>query len=185
MKVKVGISNRHIHITRDDFVYLFGNEKLTKRNDLTQKGEYASNYVVKLTGPNGFIDNVRIVGPERSYTQVELSQTDCYKLGINCPVRMSGDLTDAALITISNNDKSIIRKCCIIPIRHIHISAYDRKKFNLVNDYYKVKVETDKPVIFDKVYIKEKDNYKFELHLDTDDANSCLLENGCFVDIME
>ena len=131
MQVKVGVSNRHIHVTKEDFIYLFGDIPFTKRNDLSQPGEFASNFTVKLIGPKGEIDNVRVVGPERSYTQVEVSKTDCYKLGINAPVRNSGDLSDASVITIEYNDKSITKACCIIPTRHIHISSLDRKKYNL------------------------------------------------------
>ena len=185
MKVKVGVSNRHIHITKEDFLYLFGNIPFTKRNDLSEPGEFASNFVVKISGPKGEIENVRVVGPERSYTQVEVSKTDCYKLGIDAPVRNSGDLEDSAIITIEYNNKSITKACCIIPTRHIHISTSERKKLNLTKDYYKIKVDGEKSSILDKVYIKEGKDYNFELHLDTDDANANLIKNGDVLEIIE
>lgn len=185
MQVKVGVSNRHIHINKEDYIYLFGDIPFTKRNDLGQPGEFASNFTVKISGPKGEIDNVRVVGPQRNYTQVEVSKTDCYKLGINAPVRNSGDLSDALVITIEYNDKSITKACCIIPTRHIHISSLDRKKYNLTKDYYKIKVEGEKASILDKVYIKEGENYNFELHLDTDDANANLIKTGDYLEIIE
>ena len=185
MEVKVGISNRHVHLTREDFVYLFGDIYLDKKQDLSQSGEYASIYKVSLIGPKGEINNVRIVGPERSYTQVEVSKTDCYTLGIDAPVRESGNLLDATLITIANGDKKITKSCCIIANRHIHINKEDRKRLNLTKHYYKVKTNGDKASILDKVYIKEGENYNFELHLDTDDANANLLKTGDYVSIID
>lgn len=185
MEVKVGVSNRHVHLTREDFVYLFGDIYLDKKHDLNQSGEYASIYKVSLIGPKGEINNVRIVGPERSYTQVEVSKTDCYALGIDAPVRKSGNLLDASLITIANGDKKITKPCCIIANRHIHINKEDRKRLNLVKPYYKVKTTGDKASILDKVYIKEGESFNFELHLDTDDANANLLKSGDYVSIID
>jgi len=185
MQVKVGVSNRHIHITDEDYTYLFGDVPFKKRNDLGQPGEFASEFTVKIIGPKGEIDNVRVVGPERNYTQVEVSKTDCYKLGTDAPVRNSGDLSNASVITIEYNNKSITKACCIIPTRHIHITSLDRKKLKLTKDYYKIKVEGEKASILDKVYIKEGENYNFELHLDTDDANANLIRTGDFLEIID
>lgn len=183
MKIKVNISNRHIHLTKEDFMFLFGNDNLSKRNDLVQTGEYASNLVVSLKGPKGVINNVRIVGPFRSYTQVEVSKTDCYTLGIDAPVRDSGDLSDASYITIINKDKILKRKCAIIAKRHIHISLLEQEKYNLNSCY--VKITGEKSGILDDVTIKEGVNSKLELHLDYDDANAFLLKNGDVVEVLK
>ena len=96
MKVKVAISARHIHLNKEDFEFLFGvGKELTKLNDLSQKGEFASNEKVSIITEKGRLDNIRIVGPLRNYTQVELSKTDAFKLGLNPPVRNSGDLDNS------------------------------------------------------------------------------------------
>lgn len=184
MKVKVGISNRHIHLTKEDFKLLFGDVPLTKRNDLVQNGEFASNFVATIKGPKGTIENVRVMGPFRCYTQVEVSKTDCYKLGIDAPIRTSGDLRDATLITIINNNKEITRKSTIVATRHIHISPLEQKKYNLYNLKYKIKIVNEKGAILDNVYLKVGENYKLELHLDTDDGNAHLLKTGDIVEII-
>ena len=100
MKVNVGVSQRHVHLTLDDVEKLFGKGyELTKKVDLSQPGQYACNEVVTIKGNKGSIENVRVLGPERSKTQVEVSKTDTFKLGITPPVRNSGDLDDAFEIT--------------------------------------------------------------------------------------
>lgn len=184
MKVKLGISNRHIHLNEEDFKLLFGDTILEKRNELYQPGEYASNLTVTLEGDKGLISNVRVIGPIRSYTQVEVSKTDCYTLGIDAPVARSGVLTDAKFITIANGDKKIIRKSLIIACRHIHISPEERKKYNLLKDSYKIKIDGIKKGILDDVYIEENEKNKFELHLDTDDANAFLLQQNDELEII-
>ena len=178
MLVKVGVSNRHVHLNEEDYNLLFSSSKFDKRNDLTQEGEFASLKTVTITGPKGSIDNVRVVGPLRNYTQVEVLKSDTYILGVNPPVRTSGDLFDASVITLKTDLNEITRKCCIIADRHIHISKEERKKYNLTKDKYKVKINTDKGGIIDNVYIKESDKFNFELHLDRDDANAFLLKDN-------
>lgn len=185
MQVKIGVSNRHVHLTKEDFNYLFGDISLTKNQDLTQVGEYKSNMTVKLIGPKNEIDNVRIVGPFRDYTQVEVSKTDCFTLGINAPVRSSEDLKDAAVITICNNDKKITRPCCIVANRHIHINKKEQELYNLYKPCYKVKINSEKGAILDNVFVKVEDNYKLELHLDTDDANANLVKTGDYAEIID
>ena len=185
MLVKVGVSNRHVHLNEEDYNLLFSSSKFDKRNDLTQEGEFASLKTVTITGPTGSIDNVRVVGPLRNYTQVEVLKSDTYILGVNPPVRTSGDLFDASVITLKTDLNEITRKCCIIADRHIHISKEERKKYNLTKDKYKVKINTDKGGIIDNVYIKESDKFNFELHLDRDDANAFLLKNNDLVEIIE
>lgn len=185
MLVKVGVSNRHIHLNQEDYNLLFSSSKFDKRNDLTQKGEFASLKTVTIKGPKGSIDNVRVVGPLRNYTQVEILKGDTYILGVNPPVRTSGDLLDASVITIKTELNEITKKCCIIANRHIHISKEERKKYNLTKDKYKIKINTEKGGIIDNVYIKESDKFNLELHLDRDDANAFLLKDNDLVEIIE
>ena len=185
MKVSVGISNRHVHLNKEDYELLFNDQEFSKRNDLTQKGEFASNLTVTLCGPKGEIPNVRVLGPLRNYTQVEISKTDSYLLGINPEVRNSGDLEDAVDIDIVTNNNAITRKACIIATRHIHINGEDQKKYNLYDQMYKIKTFTEKSSILENVYIKVSPSYTFELHLDNDDANSNLLTNGDYVEIIK
>ena len=109
MLVKLGVSNRHIHLNKEDYKLLFGSSNFDKRNNLTQKDEFASLKTVTLVGPKASISNVRVIGPLREYTQVEILQSDTYILGVNPPVRSSGDLKDASEIIIKTNLNEIKR----------------------------------------------------------------------------
>ena len=180
MKINIGVSARHVHLCESDFKKLFGEEKLTKYADLTQPGQYACNEKVNLITEKGRIDNVRVLGPLRNYTQVEISKTDSYVLGLNPPVRESGDLKGSEDIKIEYKDKIIdVKECCIIANRHIHISFEDLEKYNLNNDQIvKLKLNGEKGGVLDNVKVKAiKDSY-FECHLDLDDANSHLIKNN-------
>ena len=185
MKINVGVSNRHVHLNNDDYKLLFGDTVMTKRNDLTQPGCFASDMLVTITGPKRSIENVRVLGPNRSYTQVEVSKTDSYTLGINPPVRNSGDLIDADLITITGPKGSITRNAAIIASRHIHVDKKIREEHNLVGiDMVSVKIHGEKGGIIDNVYLKDSEEAYFELHLDTDDANAHLLKQNDEVEII-
>lgn len=184
MKVKVAISNRHVHLDEQDYKLLFGEKNLTKRNDLSQKGQYACNETVTIKGPRGIINKVRILGPLRDYTQVEVARTDAIKLGVNPPIRDTGKLEGAAEITIINEDKEITRNACIIATRHIHITEEEKKKYNL-KDTCKIKVGGIKPTILGDVHVKTDESFTFELHLDTDDGNACFLNQQDKVEIIE
>lgn len=187
MKVKTGVSARHLHLSNEDFEFLFGKEEMKKVKDLNQTGEYASNLKVTLKSEKSEINNVRILGPLREYTQIEISKTDAVKLGINPPVRDSGDLKNSASIIICNNDKELKKEYgCIIATRHIHMSSTDALKLGFDNHQkVKVKVDTIKGGILENVFIKIKDNFVFEMHIDTDDANAHLLNNGDICEIID
>lgn len=177
MKVKVGVSNRHVHLTKEDFKILFGVDKLTKRNDLSQPGEFACNETVTLLTAKNKIENVRILGPFRIYTQVEVSKTDARILGINPPIRDSGDLEGASNVTLIGPNGQIDRNSCTIATRHIHITKELKEQYHL-KDKVKVKILSEKPAILEEVHVKTSDHYLFELHLDTDDANANLVNQG-------
>ena len=183
--MKVGISNRHVHLTEEDLKILFDKD-LTKKKDLSQIGEFACNETVTLKTNKREITNVRIIGPTRNYTQVEISKTDAYSLGLNPPIRTSGDLEGSETITIIGPMGQITKECCIIANRHIHINKELRKQLNLENkDIVSIKIGGIKGGIIDNVYLKEKENFLLELHLDTDDANAFLLKNGDEVEIYD
>lgn len=179
MNIKIGVSNRHVHLSNEDFTALFGNKSLEKYKELSQPGQFASTSIVTLKTNKSIIENVRVVGPFRNYTQVEISKTDSYKLGINPPIRNSGDLSDAEEISIIGPNGSITKKCCIIATRHIHISLEQLKTLNLYDrEFVNIFISGEKSTILKNVYIKPSDDAILELHLDTDDANGCLVKNG-------
>ena len=181
MKVSIGVSNRHVHLTLNHLNILFGaNFTLEKKNDLTQPGQYASTATVTIKTSKSEINNVRVLGPTRPYTQVEISKTDAYKLGINPPVRDSGDLKNSSPITIIG-PKGIVEleEGCIIPTRHIHILPNQVKMYKLEGkDIVSVKIDGEKGGILNNVHLKISNDSYFELHLDTDDANAHLIKNG-------
>jgi putative phosphotransacetylase len=185
MIIKTGISARHVHLNHDDIKILFGNDyQLTKKNDLTQPGEYSCNETVTIKGLKNKFDNVRVLGPLRNYTQVEISKTDSYFLGINPPIRNSGDLIDAEEVTIIGPLGNITKNCCIIATRHIHIKNEELAKYGLENNQIvKAIISGEKGGIINNIYIKASDNYELELHIDLDDANSHLVNSGDTVEI--
>jgi putative phosphotransacetylase len=183
-KVSVGISNRHVHLTKETYQQLF-DEPLEIVKELNQVGEFASNQFVSLKSPNGTIEKVRIVGPFRNYNQVEILKSDAYQLKLNPPVRKSGDLKNAETITIVGPKKEItLENVCIIAQRHVHLNVFDLEKFNVKdNDLVKIKVEGDRSAILD-AYIKASANGVFELHIDRDEANALLLQENEKVTLM-
>ncbi len=188
MKIKVGISNRHVHLKEEDLISLFGKDyALTIKKPLSQIGEYASVETVSIKTDKATIDNVRVLGPVRNYTQVEISRTDAYKLGINPPVRESGNLKDAETVEIIGPEGSVIAKeSTIIAERHIHINTNELEQYGLQNgEVVRIKIDGIKGGIINNVKIKAKDTYTFELHLDTDEGNAFLLNNGDIVDIIK
>ena len=181
MKISIGVSNRHVHLTKEHLSILFGEGyELEKKNDLTQPGQYASNSIVIIKTQKSEISNVRVLGPIRNYTQVEISKTDAYKLGLNPPVRNSGDLKESSPVTIVGPKGSVdLKEGCIIASRHIHILPSQIKMYGLEGkEIVNVKLNGEKGGIISNVYIKPSDEAFFELHLDTDDANAHLVKNG-------
>ena len=186
MEVKVMVSARHVHLCEEDFKKLFGDSKLTKFADLNQPGQFAANEKVNLITEHGRIDNVRIVGPLRKYTQVEISKTDSYLFKLNPPVRTSGDLENSENIWIeANGNKILAKNSCIIADRHIHVRNADLEKYNFKNEQVvKVKLSGEKGGIIDNVHIKATEEASFELHIDLDDANAHLIKNGDIGEIL-
>ena len=187
VKVPVGISNRHVHLKKEDLEKLFGQGfELEVDRELSQKGQFASKQRVTIKTENGIFENVRVLGPVRSYTQIEISKTDAYKLKLNPPVRDSGDLVSSEVITIIGPKGEITTNGCIIANRHIHLTENDLAKYGLdKNKTYKVKVNGEKGGILDNIHLKVDESFTFELHLDTDDANAFLIKSGEELEIIK
>ena len=182
MKIKVGISNRHIHLCKEDADILFGNDyQFKKRNDLSQKDEFACEEIVAISTDNYVFDHVRVMGPLRDYTQVEISRDDAKLLGINPPMRDSGDLDNSENVLITGPVGKIYKEnCCILATRHIHANKKDLPNHNNRDI---VKVISKDGRIIDNVHIKMKDSYILEMHIDRADANEFNLENGDYIDL--
>lgn len=180
MKVNIGVSARHVHVTKEDVKILFGEDySLTNKNPLSQKGQFACCEQVTIKGPKSSIERVRILGPERGKTQVEVSKTDAFKLGLNPPVRNSGDLSEASEITIIGPRGSITKNALIIAARHIHSNYEDAKKCGFIDrETVNLKIEGQRPGILEKVYVRLDDSFSLEVHIDTDEANAFLVSNG-------
>ncbi|WP_194287233.1 phosphate propanoyltransferase [Gracilibacillus oryzae] len=173
--VPVSVSARHIHLQQEHADILFGkNYTFTKHRDISQPGQYSCVEQVTIIGPKSKMERIRVVAPLRKQTQIEVSKTDAIKLGVNPPVRHSGDLKGSATITVVGPRGQLdLTEGCIIADRHIHMSPADADKFG-VNDHQKVKVEVDgeKGGLMYGVTIRVSDRYALDMHIDTDDANA-------------
>lgn len=180
-EVMVNISARHVHLNREHLDILFGKGyELIRLKDLYQPGEFASQEEVVLEANGKQLERVRILGPIRNYTQVEISKLDSRTLKLNPPVRTSGELADSSPITIIG-PKGIVElsEGCIIANRHIHLSTEEAQERNLQNEQIvAVEIITEKGAILKQVHCKVKETYKLEMHIDTDDANALLMSNG-------
>lgn len=181
LKIPVGVSNRHVHVSEKDMVTLFGSGNgLTKFKDLAQPGQYAAEEKVDIVGPKGSIDGVRVLGPTRGQTQIEISRTDSFRLGLKPPVRDSGDLQGSEPITLKGPQGSVeLREGVIIAQRHIHITPELAEKYGL-KDKQMVAVTCDGPraLTFGNVLVRVSDKFSLEFHVDVDEANAAFLNNG-------
>ncbi len=181
MKIKIGVSNRHIHLCKEDADTLFGKDyQFHKRNDLSQKGQYACEEIVSISTDNYTFDHVRVLGPIRNYTQVEVSSDDANLLGIDPPIRDSGDLKDSEAVWIAGPKGKIYKKnSCIKATRHIHCNKTELPGHNN-GDIVKV---TFNGQVIDNVHIKMRDDFTLELHVDRTDATLFGMENGDYIDL--
>lgn len=187
--IPVGISVRHIHINQGDLEVLFGRGyTLSKKKDLAQPGEFASNELVTLVGPKlRSITSVRILGPLRGKTQVELAKTDGIILGIEPPVRKSGDLAGSESVTIVGPEGAITLKEGVIRAnRHIHMGPADARRFGVRdNDIVSVEVLGEKALVFKNVQVRVREGWVLYMHLDTDDANAAGISCGTRVKLLK
>lgn len=180
--IPVGISNRHIHLSHEHVEALFGKGyQLTPLKELSQPGQYACKEQLTIVGPSmRAIEGVRVLGPERKRSQVEISRTDSYVLKLKPPVRESGDITGSAPITVIG-PKGIVTLAegCIIANRHIHMSEDDGRAFGVKDgDYVDVELNGERKSLFYDVQIRVNKDFRLEMHVDTDDANAAGIGNG-------
>ena len=181
ISVMVEASGRHIHLSQQDADTLFGKGYRFKiKKELSQPGQYAYEERVDITGPKGTIKNVAILGPCRSNTQIEVSMTDARQLGINAPVRLSGDIENTPGCTVSRGNVSIdVPRGVIVAKRHIHVTPQDAEKFNIKNnDTLKIKVFAQRPLIFDDICARVSKDFSSAVHIDYDEGIACGFTNG-------
>ena len=181
MKVPVGISARHIHLTQEDVERLFGKGyQLTKKNEL-MGGQFASNEQCTIVGLKlRAIENVRILGPVRSKSQVEISATDARTLGIKAPTRHSGDIAGSAPIALVGPKGAIyLQEGCIVAARHIHMPPTEAKTVGLKDgDMVCVRMGDERGALLEQVKIRVDGSFTLEMHIDTDEANACQVKQG-------
>lgn len=173
--IPVGISNRHIHLSQADLEALFGaGYQLTKTKDLSQPMQYACKETLIIAGPKGAIEKVRILGPARSESQVEILQADCFKLGITAPVRLSGDLQGTPGITLIGPQGSILlSKGLLIAQRHIHMTLEDAKNFGVIDgEQVTIQIDGLRGGTYSNVVIRANNTSTLEFHIDTEEANA-------------
>jgi putative phosphotransacetylase len=186
--IPIGVSNRHVHLRREDLDVLFGDGcELTKRRDLKQPGQYASNELVTIRGPKGEFKNVRILGPLRNETQVELSLSDGFALGIKPPIKESGKLKGSAGIEIIGPKGRVIKhEGAIVALRHIHMTPETAKKLEINDkDLVDVEISGERKAVLGNVLVRVSDKYALEMHVDLDEANACNLKNNDAVKIVK
>ena len=185
--VPIGVSARHVHLTQEHVEALFGpGYQLTKKKDL-MGGQFAANEQVTIVGLKlRAIENVRILGPTRKASQVEVSQTDSLKLGVKVPIRESGDVAGSAPIALVGPKGALyLQEGCIIAMRHIHMSPKDAMEAGVKDgDVVSVKVDNDRGTIFNQVKIRVHDSFTLEMHIDTDEANAAHIATGDTVTIL-
>lgn len=185
--VPVGVSARHVHLTREHVEILFGpGHELTKKKDL-MGGQFAAEECVTIVGIKlRAIENVRVLGPCRKQSQVEVSATDAIRLGVKAPIRESGKLAGSAPIAIVGPKGAVyLKEGCIIAMRHIHMSPQDAEAAGVKNgDIVQVRCDNERATVFDQVLIRVDKSFTLEMHIDTDEANAAKISTGNTVRII-
>ncbi|CAN7259284.1 phosphate propanoyltransferase [Paenibacillus sp. LjRoot153] len=179
--VPVGVSARHVHLNQKDLEALFGiGYELIPYRTLSQPGQFASEETLQIIGPKGQFNKVRVLGPLRKKTQIEISMTDSVVLGIKAPLRESGDLNDTPGIVLSGPKGSItLDSGVIIAARHIHFHSSEAARYGILDKQdLSVQIEGERGSILHHVIARVSDDYQMELHLDTDEANATGAKNG-------
>jgi putative phosphotransacetylase len=179
--IPIAVSARHVHLSEKDLAVLFGaSYQLRIKNRLSQPNQFAAEETVTIAGSKGTIERVRVLGPVRKQTQVEVSITDAKKLGLNPPVRQSGHLNGSSPVTIIGPNGSLyLQEGLIIAQSHIHSNPADAKKFGVEDGgYVTVRVDTARPITFERVLVRVSPLYLTEMHIDTDEANAGLIQTG-------
>ncbi len=186
--VPIGVSARHVHLTQEHVEVLFGEGyQLTRKKEL-MGGQFASNEQVTIVGLKlRAIENVRILGPVRKKSQVEISATDAVKLGVKAPIRESGKIEGSAPIALVGPCGAVyLKEGCIIAKRHIHMTPQDAAAAGVRDgDVVSVKADNERGTIFNNVQIRVDDSFTLEMHIDTDEANASKIATGDVVTILK
>lgn len=178
---QVEASGRHVHLSKEHVEALFGKGyELTPVKDLSQPGQFAAKERVRVIGPKGEFSNVAVLGPCRNFTQVELSLTDCREIGVKGIIRESGKIEGTPGILIGVGDKYVhLDKGLIVAKRHVHMQPEDAERFGVKDgEIVKVKINSERPLIFEDVVIRVRDNFRLSMHIDFDEANACGYTSG-------
>lgn len=186
-KIPIAVSARHVHLSEEHVTALFGEMyELTPKAPLSQPGQFAAKEQVTIVGPKSSIHHVRVLGPARALTQVEISATDARALGIQAPLRYSGDIHRSAPVTIVGPKGSIyLREGCIIAAAHIHMSEIDAKAFHVIDgQLVNVRTNSGRSLIFSNVKVRVSERFQLEMHVDTDEGNAAMIEQGTVGEIV-
>jgi len=181
LPVYIGVSAHHVHLCQADVEALFGpGHQLTPRTPLRQPGQFAAEERVHLAGPRGRVERVRVLGPTRSRTQVEISRTEEFELGIDAPIRDSGDLAGSPGLTLEGPAGTVaLREGVICAHRHVHMGPADAAAFGVQDrDVVQIEVQGERPLVFGDVLVRVRPDYVLEMHVDTDEANAAELSTG-------
>jgi acetate kinase len=177
----VEVSAHHIHLTQEHVEALFGpGHQLTHHSDLSQPGQYACKEQLAVSGPKGRIERVRVLGPARKYTQIEVSLTEQFKLGVNPPIRESGDLSGTPGCTLEGPHGSVKLECGVIcALRHIHMTPEDALRYGVRDkSYVRVRITGDRELVFGDVLVRVDPSFALAMHIDTDEANASNVRTG-------
>ncbi|HCO18166.1 phosphate propanoyltransferase [Gudongella oleilytica] len=187
-KLPIALSNKHIHVSQKDLEILFGEGyELTKMKDLSQPGQYACNEKVDVVGPKGTLKGVRILGPVRPDTQIEVSIADAFALGVQPIVRNSGELNETPGVkVIGPNGEVELEKGVIVAARHIHMHTLDGEEYGVKDkDIVSIKVPGPRGLIFDNVLVRVHPTYALEMHVDLEEGNASGVRNGDLVELIK
>lgn len=187
-KILIETSARHVHLKQEDIEILFGKgATLTHKKDLSQPGQFACEERVTVQGSKKSIPNVIVLGPARAASQVEISLTDARTIGVEVPVRESGDLSGSGGCTIIGPAGEItLTEGVIAAKRHIHLTPQDAKQFNVTDkQIVKVKITSDRTAILDDVVVRVSESFAPAMHIDTDESNAACAFGKCYGDIIE
>ena len=187
-KLRIALSNKHIHLGQEDLNILFGDGyELTAIKDLSQPGQYACDEKVDIVGPKGTLKGVRVLGPVRGRTQIEVSISDAFKLGVEPIIRNSGDVNDTPGAKIVGPKGEVeLEDGVIVAARHIHMHTTDGEKFGVKDkDIVKIKTEGMRSVVFENVLIRVADNFAVEMHVDIEEGNAAGVKNGDMVELIK
>ncbi|MBP2001037.1 putative phosphotransacetylase [Paenibacillus shirakamiensis] len=186
--VPVGVSARHIHLTQEDIETLFGQGyKLTEFKPLSQPGQFAANETVVVKGTKGQFDKVRILGPARPASQLEISRTDAFAIGVKAPVRESGRIDGTPGITIQGPAGEVqLEQGVIVAARHIHFHTSDAEQWGIKDQQLlKVRLGGERGLTFDNVIARVSESFALDMHIDTDEANAAGAKTGDTAEIVE